>query len=296
MNKHAKIKVKCLYCKKEFYVNKSRFNEGKVKYCSKKCKGKHDFKLHKNNWISKKHNKNNNCKCKNCKKEFYVKPYAIKSGRGIFCCKKCQFIYKSKINNIDCICENCYKIFTTTISIFISGRARHCCKKCSYNNRKEEMKNVNKARISQITVECLNCKNKFSVIKSRYKKGNVKFCSLNCRIEYCVGDKSHTWKGGLTNINLLERGNKKYDNWRLKVFKRDNFTCKKCLDNKGHNLHAHHIYNFSSNKTKRYDINNGITLCKKCHKEFHKKYGFKNNNIKQLEEYLKNKNIKELKK
>ena len=39
---------------------------------------------------------------------------------------------------------------------------------------------------------------------------------------------------------------------------------------------------------------NGITLCEKCHKEFHKTYGYKNNNIKQLKEFLNaiDKNLK----
>jgi hypothetical protein len=36
------------------------------------------------------HLKPPNCKCKQCGKEFRLKPYAIKRGRGIFCSKQCQ--------------------------------------------------------------------------------------------------------------------------------------------------------------------------------------------------------------
>ena len=32
-------------------------------------------------------------------------------------------------------------------------------------------------------------------------------------------------------------------------------------------LQAHHIRKWSSASILRYDINNGITLCRKCHKE-----------------------------
>lgn len=290
-----KNSVNCKYCGKIFYVTKSRYKNTNVKYCSRVCKGKDDFKFHKGNWISKKIKKENNCKCLNCKKEFYIKSSYIKKGRGKYCSKKCQFEHKTKINTLNCICENCGKIFKTTISIFISKRARHCSKKCSIENRKDEMVAFNKLKYSQVTLRCLNCKQKFLVIKGRYKTGNVKFCSLKCRVEYCVGDKSHTWKGGLTDKNIIERGRAKYSNWRKNIFKRDNFECQKCFDNNGHNLNVHHINNFSTNVKLRYDVNNGITLCKSCHKKFHLNYGYKNNNIEQLNKYLKNKNIKDKK-
>ena len=35
------------------------------------------------------------------------------------------------------------------------------------------------------------------------------------------------------------------------------------------------------------DLENGITLCETCHKEYHKIYGKKENNNEQLKTYLK---------
>lgn len=61
-----------------------------------------------------------------------------------------------------------------------------------------------------------------------------------------------------------------YKKWRLSVFERDKFTCKIC-GYKGKYLEAHHIEKWSTNFNLRYEIDNGITLCKKCHKEHHRK-------------------------
>lgn len=71
------------------------------------------------------------------------------------------------------------------------------------------------------------------------------------------------------------RATKSYKDWRRNVFERDEYTCNKCLKIGG-NLEAHHIKSFKDHKDLRYDVDNGITLCKKCHKEIHKKKGIKN--------------------
>ena len=77
-----------------------------------------------------------------------------------------------------------------------------------------------------------------------------------------------------------------YRNWRRTVFIRDEFTCQKC-GKKHIYLEAHHIKPFILYPKLRLNINNGITFCKNCHlKKFHKIYGFKNNNQKQLNEFL----------
>jgi hypothetical protein len=58
----------------------------------------------------------------------------------------------------------------------------------------------------------------------------------------------------------------KYNEWRLKVYKRDDFTCKVC-EKVGGKLQAHHIKPWNKYPELRFDINNGITLCIECHKK-----------------------------
>lgn len=78
------------------------------------------------------------------------------------------------------------------------------------------------------------------------------------------GEKSHLWKGGLTEKNMLIRQGVEYRNWRNAVYKRDNYTCRICGQLRGE-LNAHHIKSFSEFPELRFDIENGVTLCIGCH-------------------------------
>ena len=55
---------------------------------------------------------------------------------------------------------------------------------------------------------------------------------------------------------------------------------------RGGDLQVHHINNFAEFEELQTSIENGITLSKQAHKEFHKKYGYKNNTLEQLIEFL----------
>ena len=111
------------------------------------------------------------------------------------------------------------------------------------------------------------------------------------------GDRCGTWKGGITLLSFQIRNSLKYRQWRSDVFTRDTFICQKCGKNHCY-FEAHHIKMFSlimkENNIKSFEeallceelwnINNGITLCKDCHKienikqQKGNKYAIKNTN------------------
>lgn len=101
-----------------------------------------------------------------------------------------------------------------------------------------------------------------------------------------LGKKNPQWQGGVTKKHYLERkrATTELRLWRKAVFERDNHSCQKC--GASGKLTVHHIRNFVSYPGLRTSIENGITFCKKCHQRFHRKYGIKNNNSKQIKEFI----------
>ena len=104
------------------------------------------------------------------------------------------------------------------------------------------------------------------------------------------GEDSPGWKGGVTPKNKIARESHEWRKWREAIYARDNYTCQKCGAKSGRAekvyLHPHHILSFAEYLELRFVIDNGITLCKKCHMEFHTKYGYRHNTREQLEEFI----------
>lgn len=63
-----------------------------------------------------------------------------------------------------------------------------------------------------------------------------------------------------------------YYTWVKAVYARDNYACVKCGAS-GTGLHAHHIEPFHKCIEKRWIIENGVSWCPGCHRNFHTKYG-----------------------
>jgi len=94
-------------------------------------------------------------------------------------------------------------------------------------------------------------------------------------------------------IETSWRLSREYRIWRARVIRRD-IKCQVCENLKSR--HVHHLNNAEDHPEERFDIDNGITLCSKCHMQFH--CNFKNsyrekctlkdwNNFKCLTKYFK---------
>lgn len=175
-------------------------------------------------------------------------------------------------------CRNCAN--KTPFEDIIAFYKKHGCtllsKKEEYHDERTKLKFICKCGR-----EYESSYASFKIVGNCRECGNKKF----------RGENHYNWQGGISSDRDAIKRSKEYIEWRNKVYERDNYTCQACGDSKGRNLHAHHIENYSSNPDKRFDINNGITLCNDCHNprvigSFHNIYGTKNNTKEQLENYI----------
>jgi hypothetical protein len=75
---------------------------------------------------------------------------------------------------------------------------------------------------------------------------------------------THRWR--VTLHNQCE-----YKEWRKQVFQRDNYSCKACGKPSNGDIQAHHILPLETNPELIFDVLDGITLCRKCHRSIKSK-------------------------
>ena len=136
---------------------------------------------------------------------------------------------------------------------------------------------------------CIICSKEFR--RPIPKSGKPKFCSMLCygksKVGQNKGEKNNRWKGGITPFNRSLRHSKQYDEWRKAVYKRDYWTCQIC---KRHlkQLVAHHIKTFEKYPELRFEITNGLTLCRACHCKIHAENRITDDFTKILRDYMPN--------
>jgi len=147
------------------------------------------------------------------------------------------------------------------------GKGKYCDRKC-WDKHKRKLPEF---------IKCEWCGKEFKDIQSQKNK---KFCSRDCYTQWQKGKLAHPNIVGKRGIkprtyHLRKRpkhGGVKYQEWRLAVWKRDNFTCQKCgktaneLKKDKIKICADHIKPYCNYPKLRYKVSNGITLCVPCHK------------------------------
>lgn len=238
----------CIICKKDIKVKPSHFN--KVRTCSQICNSKRKKIIY-----SGKNNPNykniSSIKkiCPVCNKEF--EPGFHHKTR-----KYCSYSCSGKIAGKS---KKTLKLPTKRI---YKEKAVYYC---ACGNLKSKKSKGCKDCFRLPSKNCPNCGKEF------WKTQN-KFCCRACYAQHksitSNRELNNNWKGGAGENLKRIRTSEIYIQWRKDVFKRDMYTCQEC-GQIGNELHAHHIDSFSEYPNKRVDINNGKTLCRKCHSNYH---------------------------
>lgn len=186
-------------------------------------------------------------------------------------------------------CKQCHKLFTHRTGNTVKGLNTYCSRKCQGISRTENgiisgKNNGNWITGAERSKKCEACKKTFHWKDIYAKNGQHipitvfhkrKFCSPDCRKtgkKYQRQSEHWNWRGGITGWRQSIMSSGKYRNWRKEVFQRDNYTCQGC-GQRGGWLEADHILSASENREKIFDLDNGRTLCRPCHKKTFKFMG-----------------------
>lgn len=309
----VRINVKCDYCGKIYHPTIYDYNTGHKKICKDSCneckniKTQEIYMLKYGTTSIKKRseiegfkigrNKNN---INDVYKEFYKRNLIPRFN---------DEDYIDSNHLLPYICLNHINYGIQYITYYSLKHSQFGCNICATEFRNEEkrysqefveQKFIEKGYIL-LTKNYKNVDQKLQFICSGHKEYGVQITTFynvlnstnnckECRYAMQSGKLHYNWKGGISSEREQFKISKEYKNWRESVFMRDDYTCQ-CCGEKGTYLEAHHLHPYSDYPELRTDINNGITLCNKCHSvnlkgSFHNIYTQYNNTPEQLYKYI----------
>lgn len=229
----------------------------------------------------------------------------LRENNKIFTLEANQLFTGANDNNLKWFCHS----HGTFIMRWNAVKNGQCCPECSKLSSSEKRKldwetienysvlknytiksspNDYKTNKTKLKMECRNhdTPHEFEICWSDACQG---VGCYKCGVIARIGDKNGNWNPLLTQEERENRrscvGFLEYLEWRKQVLKRDKNTCSSCGSKK--ELVCHHLNGWHWFKEGRLDPNNGVTLCKSCHKHFHKTYGNKYNTKEQFLLHMK---------
>ncbi len=168
------------------------------------------------------------------------------------------------------------------ISLSLSGRKRPWVSK------------LNSLKIGNLNPNWKGNPRENCICKCGNKKSYYSKLCRSCHNLMLRGSKHYLWQGGQSLYNSI-RKLKEYKEWRKLIYKQDRYTCNACGQSISNELNVHHIISFNSilndflsqynqfspiedvetltrlatSYKPFWDINNGVTLCKRCHRKRH---------------------------
>lgn len=204
--------------------------------------------------------------CANCNKQYKVAISRVALGRGKYCSRLCKGQYsRGKRVSVDTEFKKGQKPWNAGTGEFTNCII--CTKKLRVQpNRKNAYCSIKCMSIASTRIyTCAFCSKEFS-IKGRGGIKIPKYCSNKCQGLGSRGANHPMWNGGSSKEREIAKGRVEYKNWRTSVFTRDDFTCQLCFA-RGVPLEADHIKQWALYPELRYEITNGRTLCKPCHRK-----------------------------
>lgn len=199
------------------------------------------------------------CEYKECGKEF-----SAHHNSNRFCSVQHGAMARRK-PRLEGDCEYCNKHFVSkrTVTDWHYTKGGYNLRYCS---RTHALAAQRKEKLDRV---CEICGKPIKIFPSDAKYGRGRFCSRDCYHKWNSGENHPNWNNGSTIEADKLRKSPAYIGWRIGVFTRDNRTCVQChrhYRKKQVEIEADHILPRYFFPELTLDINNGRTLCRKCHK------------------------------
>lgn len=207
--------------------------------------------------------------CENCKKEFFKPAYNSLSAwsKRRFCSRTCREKFSTEIVP----CKRCTKSFQRKKYL---PQIVFCSKECRVTYKREHPKEYSLFGVGHVGYKSTPWLGK-KLSEETKKKMSLSRIGRKMSPE-CLAKRSGPnhwqWKGGITDKNAKIRASAEYIAWRNAVYERDYWTCQDCKT-KPKRIVAHHINPFNDYPELRFEVSNGITLCRRCHKHRHEDIG-----------------------
>lgn len=261
----AKIKVICVNCGKEVERYPSRVHA--TTFCSRGCRSDY-FKL----------NNTEAFKCHHCGKEKRVRKSDIRREGNNFCSRVCKDTWQRE------------GLKGSANPFYNKRHSDEARRKNSESKIAQGLTGERAHNYSRQATKCCECGEAVYKIPYLLKRNERNFCSISCKgawlSKYAVGESNPAWNPDLTQEER-DRGRNypEYYEFIRSVLKRDEYMCRICMSETDA-LNVHHINSYDWDKGNRTNVNNGVTLCRTCHTDFHKQFGYGKNTRSQFLTYL----------
>ena len=207
-------------------------------------------------------------------------------------CKECN---ADRIKTKESICQTCGETIYVEPDRSNRPTANHYCSKdcraiAMSKARKGKTSNISKEQWAEISRKA---KERFKVKENHPMWGRKHTQETRDKLSKIHKERA---KKGHNNPNyqplkpqevrVKERTIEGYTEWRQAVYERDNYTCQCCGTPSKGDIVAHHLDGYNWCVEKRTEVSNGITLCKRCHTLFHRRFGKGNNTREQWGEFV----------
>jgi hypothetical protein len=224
--------------------------------------------------------------CKICGDVYFTKQRLIDEGKGSFCGKTCSSIHKSQNINIKGKNNPCWR--GGTVKRHLATFETYMPQLSPYGIKCR--RSINDANVLEVKCHHSECSKWFrpslnqTVRRIQTLKGNENYrgeqnlycsdkCKKNCS-SYGIKTEDLIKRDMIKAGLIVPNGIEVQSELSNMVLERDNWTCQKC-GTRGDYLQCHHFEGIEINPIESADVDNCITLCKKCHKEVHKQDGCK---------------------